>query len=237
MIGSRTEAYHVLSADEGARWRALLEAPHRSLDAFLEAFRAGFAARDLPKCLRYRARADTRRDFLEALYEWSCLVRSRYVEVRWTPQAGLGLYAKQRLAASLDLSEVVGRLARISQKDEDWLAERGRNHSVVLRYFDQRADGTFARAERSVCVGPLSLINGACFNHCNVQPYLERAASGLKRQREATQWKAAQIRPGAVVEAGRELLTFYDHEYDVPCPVCTAEAPAPKRRRHYRHRV
>ena len=43
--------------------------------------------------------------------------------------------AKQRLAASLDLSEVVGRLARISQKDEDWLAERGRNHSVVLRFF------------------------------------------------------------------------------------------------------
>ena len=130
--GTRPRA---LSADEDARWRALLEAPHRSLDAFLEAFRAGFAARDLPKCLRYRARADTRRDFLEALYEWSCLVRSRYVEVRWTPQAGLGLYAKQRLAASLDLSEVVGRLARISQKDEDWLAERGRNHSVVLRFF------------------------------------------------------------------------------------------------------
>jgi len=97
----------------------------------------------------------------------------------------------------------------------------------VHRYFDQRADGACARAERSVCVGPLSLIN----DHCNVQPYLERTASSLKRQRQATQWKAAQVRPGAVVEAGRELLTFYDHEYDVPCPVCTAEAPAPKRRR------
>jgi len=61
----------VISADEGARWRALLEAPHRSLNTFLEAFKSAFSSRDLPKCLRYRGRADARRDFLEALYEWS----------------------------------------------------------------------------------------------------------------------------------------------------------------------
>ena len=106
-------------------------------------------------------------------------------------------------------------------------------------FFNQRADGTFARAERSVCVGPLSLINGACYDHCNVQLYLERAAAGLKRQREATQWKAAQVRPGAVVKVGRELLTFYDHEYDVPCPVSSVQPrrPRPSGGGNYRHRV
>jgi len=214
-------------ASKQQAWRALLCGTYRSLNDFNAGFvEVGLHRRDYPKSLRLAAAVVARRQFVECLFEWSRLLCSRLVEVVWSgSEKGLGLRAKTTLHEYTQLDELVGRLIRISALDLARLKKRNLDHAVVHRTFGKRPDGTPARSEWSVCVGPLALINGACKEHANVQTFIERtaeSAAALERQRAATDYKRVQVKPGCIVRQGEELLVHYGDGYNVPCAVCGA---------------